>query len=55
MTKLIVLCLTTTAAVSIPGGKRLLLTGFTPIPLVSGKANDNRPSTRPATRTWARP
>jgi len=46
MTKLIVLSLTASAAVNLPGGKRLLLTGFSPVPVAFGRANDNQPQPR---------
>ena len=55
MTKLIVLCLTATAAVSMRGGKRLILTGFSPMPVVFGKANDNDAPPRSVRRLSALP
>jgi hypothetical protein len=54
MTKLIVLCLTASAAVSLPGGKRLMLTGFSPMPIPCIKANDNEAPARPVIRLSAR-
>lgn len=55
MTKLIVLCLTASAAVSMAGGKRLILTGFSPTPVVFGRANDNAAPARLARRLSALP
>jgi hypothetical protein len=48
MTKLIVLSLTASAAVSLSGGKLLMLTGFSPVPVAVEGTNDNQPSPRPA-------
>ena len=55
MTKLIVLCQTATAAVSMAGGRRLMLTGFSPTPVVFGRANDNDAPPTSARRFWALP
>jgi hypothetical protein len=53
MTKLIVLCLSATAAVSVTGAAGVLLTGFSPLPLAEVSANDNRPASRRAARLRA--
>jgi hypothetical protein len=34
-------------AVSVPGGKRLVLAGFRPQPMAAGNANDNAARDRP--------
>jgi hypothetical protein len=47
MTKLIVLSLTASAAVSMPGAKRLVLTGFSPAPVAFRCVNDNAAQPRP--------
>jgi hypothetical protein len=54
MTKLIVLCLTASAAVSLPGNKRLMMTGFSPMPIPCARANDNAAPARPVIRLSAR-
>lgn len=46
MTKLIVLTLTATAAVSVGGPDGVVLTGYSPLPLRQVSANDNRREAR---------